>query len=150
MDESAPPRLVVGAVIVDDLEAPTRLLAARRLSGPSCAAGRWEFPGGKVDPGETAEQALVRELQEELGFTARLGTEILNSARPTWPISATLAMRVWWVVAAEGVPTRGAVHSEIRWLDFDRADLLDWLDADLAVLPQVLGRDLRRRCRDVG
>jgi len=53
---------VVGAAIIRD----GRVLAARRTS-PAAAAGRWEFPGGKVEPGETREAALVREVAEELG-----------------------------------------------------------------------------------
>ena len=63
---------VVGAAIVDSLEAPTRMLVAQR-SAPQTVAGLWEFPGGKVEPGESCEQALGRELTEELGVQARLG-----------------------------------------------------------------------------
>ena len=55
--------VVVAAAIVRD----GRVLAARRTQ-PANVAGRWELPGGKVDPGETPEQALVRELREELGI----------------------------------------------------------------------------------
>lgn len=128
---------MVGAVIVDDLDAPTRLLAARRLSGPSPVAGRWEFPGGKVEPGESPQEALVRELREELGFTARLGREVLNPEAATWPIAERFEMRIWFAVPADGVPTLGEVHSEIRWLACDRIGMLDWLDADVAVLPHL-------------
>lgn len=66
---------VVGAAVVDSLEAPTRMLVAQR-SEPQTVAGMWEFPGGKVEPGESCEQALVRELKEELGVQARLGAEV--------------------------------------------------------------------------
>ena len=59
-------RLVVGALIVDDVEHPSRVLAARRSTPP---IRRWEFPGGKAEPGETAQVALVREVQEELFAT---------------------------------------------------------------------------------
>ena len=66
---------VVGAAVVDSLVAPTRMLVAQR-SEPQTVAGMWEFPGGKVEPGESCEQALVRELKEELGVQARLGAEV--------------------------------------------------------------------------
>src|SRR5699024_5609156 len=69
------PVLVAAGAIVDDLRRPTRLLAARR-SAPKSLAGRWEFAGGKVEPDETPEQAVHRELWEELGIRVRLGAEI--------------------------------------------------------------------------
>jgi 8-oxo-dGTP diphosphatase len=64
---------VVAGVIVD---ARGRILLARRTAGRDLA-GLWEFPGGKVDPGETPEQALVRELREELGIEARVGAPVI-------------------------------------------------------------------------
>lgn len=135
----APRQLVVGAVIVDDLDRPTKVLAARRLAGPSPVAGRWEFPGGKVDPGETPEQALVRELQEELGFTATLGAEIINPDGPAWPIADRFEMRLWFAVAEADPPVLGDVHSEIRWLSPEQLPVLDWLEADVPVLRHVFG-----------
>ncbi len=68
-------RLVVAAVIRAD---DGRLLVARRAEGQHLA-GLWEFPGGAVEPGETAEQALVRELDEELGVAAQVGRPITFS-----------------------------------------------------------------------
>lgn len=64
---------VVAGVIVD---ARGRILLARRTEGRDLA-GLWEFPGGKVDPGETPEQALVRELREELGIDAEVGESVI-------------------------------------------------------------------------
>ena len=85
-DEHSQPFVrVVGAAILDDLARPTSLLAARRTEPPALAGG-WEFPGGKVDPGESPVEALHRELDEELGVVVVLG--------PAWrPRVATAAGR---------------------------------------------------------
>ena len=81
-------QLVVGAVIVDSLAHPRRVLASRRTR-PTALKGRWEFPGGKVEPGESAEAALIREVQEELDVTLMLGEELMPSGS-YWPISERL------------------------------------------------------------
>jgi 8-oxo-dGTP diphosphatase len=110
-----PPRVVVAAVaLVDDLTAPTRLLAARR-NAPAALAGGWEFPGGKVEPGESPEQAAVREAREELGVEVELGA--LIGTRP-WPLGASHEMWLWWAVARPGEPEPQplADHDEVRWL----------------------------------
>ncbi|AWE43197.1 hypothetical protein DDD63_11080 [Actinobaculum sp. 313] len=76
--------LIVGAAIVDSLESPTRLLAAQR-SYPQELAGRWEFPGGKVQSSENPENALLREIREELGCGIILGPPVAPAATHTPP-----------------------------------------------------------------
>ena len=63
---------MAAVALVDDLARPTRVLAARRTEPPQLAGG-WEFPGGKVEPGESSRQAASRETLEELGVRVRLG-----------------------------------------------------------------------------
>ncbi len=72
-------RPVVAAAILDSLEAPTRLLCAARAYPPALA-GRFELPGGKVEPGETPEEALAREIAEELSTRLRLGAPVPRPA----------------------------------------------------------------------
>ena len=131
-------QLVVGAVIVGDLDAPKTVLAARRTTPPSLR-GRWEFPGGKVEPGEEPEAALVRELKEELGIRVVLGQELLAPEGRTWHISDDLEMRLWFAVIEHGVPAPVDSHDELTWLDVNTLTSVDWLDADRKILPHVFG-----------
>ncbi|MDQ3627783.1 MAG: NUDIX domain-containing protein [Actinomycetota bacterium] len=120
-------RLVVGAAIVSH----GRVVAARRTN-PVALAGGWEFPGGKVDAGETPEQACVREVHEELGCVIRVVGELSGRAvlRPGWILQVLVAE----LAEAEPVPHE---HDAIRWLDPE--ELLDWpwLAADAPFLPEL-------------
>jgi 8-oxo-dGTP diphosphatase len=118
---------VVGAAIVRD----GRVLAARRTEPPELA-GLWEFPGGKVEPGEAPEQAVVREIAEELGVTVRLehwlGPEV--DIAGGWVLTVAVARIV------EGVPTL-TDHDEIRWLGPDELGEVTWGAPDVPFLPEV-------------
>lgn len=131
--------LVVGAAVVDDLTRPQRLLAARRTA-PTELAGRWELPGGKVEPGEAPQDALLRELREELDAAARLGEELVGPAGGAWPISPSVVMRVW-LAQLDGEPALRGAHDAVRWLGPDEWDDVDWLAPDRPVLAR-----LRERC----
>jgi 8-oxo-dGTP diphosphatase len=139
---AAPRALVVGAAIVDDLAAPGRLLAARRTR-PVETAGRWELPGGKVEAGESPQQALLRELVEELGVELRLGDELPGPDDGCWPISDRFAMRVWLAEVAAGVPTPDDAHDDVRWLTAASLDDVPWVAADVPVVELLRGRLLR-------
>lgn len=127
------PALVVAAILVDDLDRPTRLLAARRRT-PLALAGRWEFPGGKVERGEHPCDALRRELREELQVSVTLGAELVGPAEGRWPISDAYRMRIWWATVAAGSPVVTGGHDELRWLRGPELSEVAWLDADLAVI----------------
>lgn len=107
-----------------------RLLACRRPPGKHLG-GKWEFPGGKVEAGETPAAALVRELEEELGIAA-------EPLRPLTPVvwdygRGPIRLLPWLCRILSGVP-RLREHSEIRWCMGEELDALDWADADLPIL----------------
>jgi 8-oxo-dGTP diphosphatase len=131
---------VVGGAVLDSLSAPTRLLAARRTAPPQFA-GMWEFPGGKVEAGESSESALHRELREELGIDVVLGAE-LDAPNPAgWPLNERAVMRVWFAEVADGDPRPLEDHDELRWVsipDGDEALSLPWIPADLPIVRALL------------
>jgi 8-oxo-dGTP diphosphatase len=125
---------VIGAVIVNSLVRPTRVLAARRRD-VALASGPWEFPGGKVEAGETPRGALVRELREELSIGAVLADEI-DEPRCGWVISDELRLRLF-LAETWDTPQPGPDHDEVAWLDVDRLESVHWMPVDREALPAV-------------
>jgi 8-oxo-dGTP diphosphatase len=97
-------------------------------------AGRWEFPGGKIEPGETPKAALARELSEELGLEARVGEAltpvVLRTAR------GELELLPYRIVAG-GEPV-AREHAELRWCTGAELAALDWAPADVPVVTELL------------
>ncbi|MGA7203800.1 MAG: (deoxy)nucleoside triphosphate pyrophosphohydrolase [Specibacter sp.] len=129
------PKQIVGGALVDSLTHPTLLLAARRTAPPEFA-GMWEFPGGKVEPGEGVQAALHRELAEELGVTVVLGAELAGPTPEGWPLNGSAAMRVWLAQVTDGTPEPLEDHDELRWLNVAGQELLElaWIPADLPIV----------------
>ena len=128
--------LVVGAAIVRG----GRVLAARRTTPP---VGRWELPGGKVEPGESPEDALVRELREELGVEARVDGWLAGRTR----ISDTHTLAVAVVrISGEPEPTE---HDAVRWLGANELGEVAWADADVPFLSEIAALLSRPRLRGV-
>jgi 8-oxo-dGTP diphosphatase len=133
-------RLVVAALLVDDAVRPRQVLAARR-SEPAELRGRWEFPGGKVEPFEDPVAAQAREIREELGVSIAVSSELRHPTAPCWPISATLELRCWFARIVAGQPRALGSHDELRWLPVDGLpDALGWLDADRPIAALVQSR----------
>ncbi|WP_433338850.1 (deoxy)nucleoside triphosphate pyrophosphohydrolase [Spirillospora sp. CA-294931] len=120
-------KVVVGAAII----VGGRLLAAQRAEPPELAGG-WEFPGGKVDPGESDQDALVRECHEELGVKVVLGRQVGGD----WPLGGESVLRVWTAELVEGEP-RALEHLALRWLGPDELDDVEWLPGDLPVVERI-------------
>jgi 8-oxo-dGTP diphosphatase len=123
--------VVVGAALLDG----GRLLAARR-SAPPELAGRWELPGGKIEPGERPEAALVRELREELGVDA----ETVGRVPGDWPLRPPYELQVWTARLRPGsaAPEPLEDHDELRWLEPPEIWTVPWLDQDVPAVRATL------------
>jgi 8-oxo-dGTP diphosphatase len=120
---------VVGAAIA---QGKTCLVARR---GPSMSlAGKWEFPGGKVEANEAPSAALAREIVEELGLVIAVGS-LLGTGM------ATVGTKVVKLDVYEATLVRGTMvlreHSEVRWATADELHDFDWADADIPSVPKV-------------
>lgn len=141
------PLVVVAAAITEappeprghEGRAAPRLLVAQR-SYPPDLAGRWELPGGKVEPGEGERAALVRECREELGVDLDVGDRVGPDV-PTTAVSGTL--RVYWARIAAGVPVAGE-HRQIRWVSPDQLPGLDWVSPGDSQVVEVIRHNLIR------
>lgn len=126
-------RVIVGAAII----ACGRVLACERADPPE-VAGMWEFPGGKVEPGETDVEALIRECDEELGVRVEVGERIGRDI----PLGHGRAvLRVYAARLVDGDRPRPLEHSQLRWLSASELHSVVWLPADapiVAALPQLL------------
>jgi 8-oxo-dGTP diphosphatase len=124
------PVRVVAAALARVGAAGPELLIAQRPPG-SWQAGKWEFPGGKIEPGEAAEAALARELAEELGIAARALVP-LGAFRHDYP-ERSVEILLWLVTAFEGEP-RGLDGQALRWIAPRELEHCGLLEADLAMI----------------
>ncbi|MEV4776815.1 (deoxy)nucleoside triphosphate pyrophosphohydrolase [Microbacterium sp. LWH12-1.2] len=127
---SRPPITVVGAVIIRD----GSVLAAQRASGRHLA-GLWEFPGGKIESGESASDALRREIVEELGCQIDVGVEIVTTPHAYETVSIELT--TFYVTIRSGQP-HASEHAELRWVPFRDLSHLAWAPADVPTVEAIL------------
>lgn len=127
MAESTPTILVVAGLIQQD----GQLLACQRRHD-SAFALKWEFPGGKIEPGEGWEDGLRRELHEELGITAAIGPEAYRT-RHEYPGKHTVELRFYHVTAFQGAMQNLAFET-IRWARPAELPALDFLEGDAELI----------------
>ena len=123
---------VVAAIICDNIKEKKKIFATARGYGE--LKGGWEFPGGKVEPGETPQQALVREIMEELDTEIKVG-ELIDTIEFDYP-SFHLSMDCFWAEVRKG-------HLELKeaeaakWLTRDQLDSVAWLPADVTLIDKI-------------
>lgn len=136
---------VVCAVIVDETG---RYLVAKRPKGKALA-GKWEFPGGKVDADEEPRDALCREIREEMGAEIRV-TGVLREVLHHYPSFSIRLLPFLAHVSAGSL--RALEHEEIRWASLDELRSLDFAEADVPVVGELfaLSRRAKSSCATGG
>lgn len=123
---------VVAAIICDDMKEKNKIFATARGYGD--LKGGWEFPGGKVESGETPQQALIREIIEELDTEIKVG-ELIDTLEYDYP-TFHLSMDCFWAEVKAG-------HLELKeaeaakWLTKNQLDSVTWLPADILLIDQI-------------
>jgi 8-oxo-dGTP diphosphatase len=129
--EAPPPKKqinVVGAVVLRD----GLVLCAQR--GPGALEGMWEFPGGKIEPNETARDALAREIDEELHCTVKVGPEVVTTTHEY--DFGVVTLTTFYCNVLDGEPQL-TEHTEVRWERPSKLHLLDWAPADIPAVAKI-------------
>lgn len=123
------PIRVVGAVFHDG----ERFLACRKKPGKPLE-GHWEFPGGKIEPGESPEQALAREIREELNLIAEVGQKVTTT---TYEYEfATIELTTFYCTLVDG-DLRLTDHDDTKWVTSTEAAHLTWAPADIPAVEVI-------------
>jgi 8-oxo-dGTP diphosphatase len=126
-------RVVAGVVQYGGL-----LLACRRSEQKSLA-GLWEFPGGKVEKGESDREALIRELQEELSIQVEVGDLICKSE--SRESGTEIEMFTYLCRLKSLPPTMSSDHDELRWVQVEELGALDWPELDIPVVNALTAKN---------
>ena len=123
---------VVAGIICNNMQKKTKVFATARGYGD--LKGGWEFPGGKVEPGETPQQALVREIMEELNTEIKVG-DYIDTIEYDYP-TFHLSMDCFWAEVTSGqLELKEAAAA--KWLTKEQLDSVAWLPADITLIEKI-------------
>ena len=123
---------VVAAIICDDMQEKNKIFATAR--GYGALKGGWEFPGGKVESGETPQQALVREIMEELNTEIKVG-DLIDTIEYDYP-TFHLSMDCFWAEVTSGQLELKEAEAA-KWLTKEQLDSVAWLPADITLIEKI-------------
>lgn len=123
---------VVAAVICDSIEKKSKIFSTARGYGEF--KGQWEFPGGKIEKGESPQAALQREIKEELDTQIRV-CDLIETIEYDYP-TFHLSMDCFWAEVLSGELTLKE-HEAAKWLDKEHLDSVPWLPADLGLIKTI-------------
>ena len=123
---------VVAAVICDSLKNKTKIFSTARGYGEF--KGGWEFPGGKIEEGETPKEALIREIREELEATVKVGN-LIDTIEYDYP-NFHLSMDCFWCEVESG-ELKLLEAEAAKWLTKDELNSVEWLPADITLIDQI-------------
>ena len=127
---------VVAAVIVREKNNQKQIFATQRGYGE--LKGGWEFPGGKIEAGETSQDALIREINEELDARINVG-ELLDTIEYDYP-AFHLSMDCFLCELADHLELKE--HEDAKWLTIEELNSVDWLPADVTLVDKIKGMQM--------
>jgi 8-oxo-dGTP diphosphatase len=127
-------------VVAGLIEAEGKILVCQRRRGDSFEL-MWEFPGGKLEAGETAAEGLVRELREELGVEARVGQEVFRTRHRYAEMREEIEL-IFFAAAVDAAAVRNIVFERMEWRAPETLSELNFLPADREVVGKLARREI--------